>query len=115
MGYVSRFIYVDLIQNQTLSNVHRLQHLQLSCNGKASEIISGIDVTEANFYVAWDEGAVRERTVADLQAARATYKAAGHEERRRVGTGAAAGRDEPASAIAEGVASGHRSLERLKH
>lgn len=37
----------------TISNVQRLQYLRMSCQGKSSEVIKNIDLTDGNYDVAW--------------------------------------------------------------
>lgn len=43
-----------ITNNQSLSEIHRLQYLQSACKGKALEVIKDIAITAGNFAVAWD-------------------------------------------------------------
>lgn len=43
-----------VITNHALSDIQRLQYLRTSCQGKAAELIEGIELAAGNFNVAWE-------------------------------------------------------------
>lgn len=43
-----------VIKNTSLSDTHRLHLLRVACIGAAADEISGIDLSEGNFQIAWD-------------------------------------------------------------